>query len=76
MEKERGFGMTSDLMLEHFEDEGEFERCLNLADAATCLQRESDFVDDLRAKYEEYGTRMFLSVKQADWLKRIAGWED
>jgi hypothetical protein len=66
----------TDSVLSHFDDAKEFEECLNSADAATCSRQESKFVDETRAKYEEWGVRMFFSHKQAEWLKRIAGWED
>lgn len=66
----------TDSVLSHFDDETEFEECLNRADSATCGRKEMEFIDDLKEKWEEYGVRMFLSYKQADWLKKIAGWEE
>jgi hypothetical protein len=65
-----------DSILSHFDDEEEFEECLNRADSATAGRKEMEFVDDLKEKWEEYRVSMFLSYKQAEWLKRIAGWED
>ena len=63
-------------ILSWFEDIEAFERCLNLADSSSCGRKEMEFVDDMKEKYEEYDSRMYLSEKQADWLKKIAGWEE
>lgn len=48
--------------------EGLFERC---SGNEMLSKWESDFVDDQRKRYEQYGTNMFLSPKQLQVLQRV-----
>jgi hypothetical protein len=33
---------------------------------------EMDFVSELRARFDQFGTRMYLTARQADKLRKIA----
>lgn len=59
----------STTILDHFE----FESALEQAEVNASKEREMEFVDSLRNKYDEYGERMFLSDGQYSWLMRLAG---
>lgn len=60
-------------ILDHFDDIGDFEDALEQAEANASTEREMEFADSLRNKYEEYGERMFLSDAQYSWLTRLSG---
>ena len=66
----------SDKVLSHFESLRDFEDCLELAERSAVTSTEMKFVDSLKEKFETYDADMFLSGKQADWLKRIAKFEE
>ena len=51
----------------------QFEQLLKDAEAGAETEREEDFVDDMKQRFEEYGMRMFLSDAQEEWLKDLAG---
>ena len=52
--------------------EGEFEELLDEAEANAANDWETQFVDDLQAKFDQYGRRMYLSPAQQEALERIA----
>lgn len=53
----------------------EFSDLLDEAESNAANSWEETFVSDLRAKFNEYGIRMFLSESQQDHLERIADGE-
>lgn len=55
---------------EHFDN---VEDVLYTAEKRARNEWEMDFVDGLKDKFSTYGDDMFLSEKQADILRRIAG---
>lgn len=60
-------------ILDHFDDIDRFETTLDAAEVCASTDREMEFVDSIRNKYEEYGERMFLSDAQYSWLTRLSG---
>lgn len=56
-------------------DEREFQDLLDEAEENASGNWEKTFVSDLRDKFEEFGTGMYLSEKQDDILNRIANGE-
>jgi hypothetical protein len=50
----------------------EFEALLDEAESGAEGYREEEFVEDMRQKFREYGTRAYLSDAQREWLERIA----
>lgn len=60
-------------ILDHFDGVGEFKSALEQAETNASKEREMEFVDSIRNKYDEYGERMFLSDGQYSWLMRLAG---
>lgn len=52
--------------------ESDFEELLDDAESNAANDWETQFVDDLKAKYEQFGRRMFLSIAQQEALERIA----
>jgi hypothetical protein len=56
-----------------FDDIDEFETLLSDAEAGADSDWETDFVDDVRNRYDEHGERMYLSERQLEILERIAG---
>lgn len=53
----------------------EFSDLLDEAEKNAANSWEENFVSDLRAKFNEYGIRMFLSESQQEHLERIANGE-
>jgi len=53
----------------------EFSDLLDEAEKNAANAWEENFVSDLRAKFNEYGIRMFLSESQQEHLERIADGE-
>ena len=53
-------------------DERDFEELLESAQANAANDWEETFVSDMKAKYEEFGRRMYLSDAQKEHLERIA----
>ena len=53
-------------------DERDFEELLESAQANAANDWEETFVRDMKAKYEEFGRRMYLSDAQEEHLERIA----
>lgn len=60
-------------ILDHFDDIDDFESALEQAEANASKEREMEFVDSIRNKYDEYGESMFLSDAQYSWLMSLAG---
>lgn len=52
--------------------ESDFEELLDDAESNAANDWETQFVDDLKAKYEQFGRRMYLSPAQQEALERIA----
>lgn len=52
--------------------ESDFEELLDDAESNAANDWETQFVDDLKAKYEQFGRRMYLSPAQREALERIA----
>ena len=52
--------------------ETEFEELLEDARMNAANDWEESFVADMKARYSEYGRRMFISDSQKDHLERIA----
>jgi hypothetical protein len=59
-------------MLDHFESAEEFAFILDEAESRTRFPNEGDFVEGLRSKFAQFEDKMFLSEKQANWLRKIA----
>lgn len=60
-------------ILDQFDDVSAFESVLEAAEANASKEREMEFVDSIRNKYDEYGESMFLSDAQYSWLMSLAG---
>ena len=58
-----------------FDSETEFEDLLAEAEERAESRWEMDFVDGLRERFTGYGEKMYLSEKQEEILRRIAGEE-
>ena len=56
----------------HFDDDEEFESLLSDAEINASSEWEMEFVADMRDRYEEYGTGMYLSDRQLEILERLA----
>lgn len=56
-----------------FDSTTEFEDLLSEAETQAESAWEMDFVDGLRDRFTEYGEKMYLTEKQEDILRRIAG---
>ena len=65
--------MNSQTITDLVDDASEFNDLLEDAEAGADGDWETEFVDDLRNRYDEYGERMFLSDRQLEILRRIAG---
>ena len=59
-------------LLDHFDSVVEFEELLAEADEQAVTTWQEDFVSDMKDRYEQYGTEMYLSDPQKDVLERIA----
>lgn len=55
-----------------FFDQEEFEEILSDALCNAATDKEEDFVRDVQKRYNEYKMNAYLSVKQKDWLLKIA----
>lgn len=53
-------------------EEKEFESLLESARMNAANDWEESFVADMKARYEQYGRRMYISDSQTDHLERIA----
>lgn len=51
---------------------GEFERLLNDAEAGAKTDWDEEFVSDMKARFERFGTQLFISARQDEQLERIA----
>lgn len=54
----------------------DFEDALSEAEDRAKGAWEEQFVSDLRDRFDEYGSRMYVSDKQVEVLRRIAGDEE
>lgn len=61
----------SDTVSDHYL-EGDFESLLDDAESNAANDWEEEFVSDLKARYQQYGKRMFISQAQRSHLERIA----
>ena len=50
----------------------EYEDLLGQAESGAEGYREEEFVEDMRQKFRDYGTRAYLSDAQREWLENIA----
>lgn len=64
-------GLKSDTIATFFGQE-EFEEILSDALYNAATDKEEDFVRDVQKRYNEYRMNAYLSVKQKDWLLKIA----
>lgn len=55
-----------------YDDDGDFEMALSDAEMNAANDWEEKFVADMKAKFEQYGRRMFISDSQHEQLERIA----
>lgn len=55
-----------------FEAPSDFTELLDDAESNATTGWEMDLVADLKAKYDKYGDKMFISQKQIDALNRVA----
>lgn len=60
-----------DQVQDHYDD-GEFEELLTDAEQNAANDWEETFVEDMKARYQQYGKRMFVSQAQIAHLERIA----
>ena len=58
-----------------YDSMSEFEELLEDAGMQASDDNSEKFVKEVKANYDKWGLRMFLSDKQNNWLKRIAGWD-
>lgn len=61
----------SDTVSDHY-TEDHFESLLDDAESNAANDWEEEFVSDLKARYQQYGKRMFISQAQRSHLERIA----
>ncbi|MCV3804761.1 hypothetical protein OHU52_30405 [Pseudomonas aeruginosa] len=64
--------MPSLTVLERYGQVGEFAALLGAAELNAATTWEEEFTADLRANFQRYGPRMFLSESQHTTLERIA----
>ena len=62
----------SQSVAEYFDDIGEFKTLLDRAIVNANRHHEIEFVEAIRARFEKFGEKMFISEKQALWLEKIA----
>lgn len=65
--------MNSQTITDLFDDASEFDELLADAENNATSDWDMNFVDDLRNRYDKYGERMYLSERQLEILRRIAG---
>ena len=56
-----------------FDSVTEFEDLLSEAEESAGSEWEMDFVDSIRERFTAYGEKMYLSEKQEEILRRVAG---
>lgn len=66
----------SDRVSNFFDDGDEYEECLADAEAGAATDSDREFVEELQAKWEQFGMRAFLSQRQEGRLRQLAGWLD
>ena len=65
-------GTTGTMVEDFFDDEAEFKAVLALAEENADTDWAETFVSQQRDRFSKYGTKMFLSDRQAEVLKKIA----
>lgn len=58
-------------ILDWYDDGEDFESILKRAEQAAVTERDMEFIEDIQARWKEYGCRMFLSEAQDRWLTRL-----
>lgn len=58
-----------------YADPADFEALLDDASANARSDRAREFCDDMTARFEKYGERMYVTDKQLSWLKELADGE-
>jgi hypothetical protein len=61
--------------LDWFSDEREFRQLCGDAQSQARTESAQEFAADMMIKANTYGTRMYLSVKQLEYLCKLADWE-
>ncbi len=56
---------------DRFTSEKEFVDLLKSAESNAESELEENFVADIQEKFEKWGTSMFISDKQIDWLEKL-----
>lgn len=67
-------GRRGDQVRDLYDDLERFKLLLDDAEAEALSGKQAEFVEDMRAKFDEYRGQMYLSDAQHSWLKSIAGW--
>lgn len=65
--------MSDDRVVDMYPCITDFEDILEDARMSACNDKEEEFVKSTKDKYQQWGGRMFWSVKQDQWLRSIAG---
>lgn len=61
----------SDTVSDHY-TEDDFETLLDNAESNAANDWEEEFVADMKARYQQYGKRMYISAAQRSHLERCA----
>lgn len=61
----------SDTVQDHY-TEDDFESLLDDAESNAASDWEGEFVADMKARFQQYGKRMYISAAQRSHLERIA----
>ena len=61
----------SDIVQDHY-TEDDFESLLDDAESNAANDWEEEFVSDMKARFQMYGKRMYISAAQRQHLERIA----
>ena len=61
----------NDTVQDHY-DEDDFESLLDDAESNAANDWEEEFVADMKARFQQYGKRMYISAAQREQLERIA----
>lgn len=61
----------SNTVQDHYTDD-DFESLLDDAEGNAANDWEEEFVSDMKARFQQYGKRMFISAAQRSHLERIA----
>jgi hypothetical protein len=61
--------------LDWFSDEREFRQLCGDAQSQAGTESAQEFASDMMLKANQHGTRMYLSLKQLEYLCKLADWE-